>query len=57
MFSSNMFVTFSESNILQTVVIAVMLGVAIMLVKKTSTVKSSSLARTPCAAWSSPSSA
>lgn len=33
MFSSNMFVTFSESNILQTVVIAVMLGVAIMLVK------------------------
>lgn len=33
MFSSNMFVTFSESNILQTVVISVMLGLAIMLVK------------------------
>lgn len=33
MFSSNMFVTFSDNNILQTVVIAVMLGVAIMLVK------------------------
>lgn len=33
MFSSNMFVTFSESNILQTVIISVMLGVAIMLVK------------------------
>ena len=33
MFSSNMFVTFSESNILQTVVIAVLLGIAIMLVK------------------------
>lgn len=33
MFSSNMFVTFSENNILQTVVIAVLLGIAIMLVK------------------------
>ncbi|MBQ6833217.1 MAG: dicarboxylate/amino acid:cation symporter [Lachnospiraceae bacterium] len=33
MFSANMFVTFADSNILQTVVIAVMLGVSIMLVK------------------------
>lgn len=33
MFSSNMFVTFSESNILQTVIIAIMIGIAIMLVK------------------------
>lgn len=33
MFSANMFVTFSKSNILQTVVIAIMLGVSIMLVK------------------------
>ena len=33
MFSSNMFVTFSNANILQTVIIAVMIGVSIMLVK------------------------
>lgn len=33
MFSSNMFQTFADSNILQTVVIAVLIGIAIMLVK------------------------
>ena len=37
MFSSNMFVTFADSNILQTVVIAVMIGVAIMMVKNEET--------------------
>lgn len=33
MFTSNMFSTFADSNILQTVVLAVMFGIAIMLVK------------------------
>ena len=54
MFSSNMFQTFADSNILQTVVIAVLIGIAIMLVKNEEHRAKLISGCDSCAAWYSP---
>lgn len=54
MFTDNMFTTFANSNILQTVILSVMIGVAIMLIKNEEKGPNWSPGAISCATWSSP---